>query len=130
MYFYHVLLFHGAIDQFPNLLEIQHDPTMDNIMFQKDLLKDWPTFHFLQCGWYFDYSKDNPPTLKIPLRENIESSFLETPASSTRRQAEGGRWKNISKGKGKLKEKGTKIPSFDVDQEAFVEVPFNQIVNL
>ncbi len=31
-YFYHVLLFHGAIDQPPNLVEIWHDPKVDYIM--------------------------------------------------------------------------------------------------
>ncbi len=40
MYFYHVLLFHGAIDQLPNFLEIWCDHKASGIMFQKDLLKD------------------------------------------------------------------------------------------
>ncbi len=55
---------------------------------------------------------------------------METLASSTRTHAESGRRKNISKGKGKLKEKGTKIPFFDVDQKAFVEILLNQTVGL
>jgi hypothetical protein len=46
MYFYHVLLFHGAIDQLPNLLDIWREPKVDSIMFQKDLLKDWLPPHF------------------------------------------------------------------------------------
>jgi hypothetical protein len=40
MYFYHVLLFHGAIDQLPNFQDIWHDLKADNIMLWKDLLKD------------------------------------------------------------------------------------------
>jgi hypothetical protein len=63
--------------------------------------------------------KDNTPTLEIPLRESIKPSFLETLASSTKTQVEGGRKEMASKGKGKLKEKVTKRPSSD----AFVKVP-------
>jgi hypothetical protein len=33
MYFYHVLLFHGAIDQLPLFMDIWHDPEVDSIMF-------------------------------------------------------------------------------------------------
>jgi hypothetical protein len=36
----HVLLFHGAIDQLPNLLEIWHDHKGGGIMFQKDFFED------------------------------------------------------------------------------------------
>jgi hypothetical protein len=46
------------------------------------------------------------------LRENIEPSFMETLASLVGTQVEGGRQKIASKGKGKLKEKVTKPPSF------------------
>jgi hypothetical protein len=66
--------------------------------------------------------KDNTPTLAIPLRENIEPSFMETFTNSVGTQVEGGRQKIISKGKGKLKEKVTDPPSYN----AFVEVPLNQ----
>jgi hypothetical protein len=62
-------------------------------MFQRDLLKDWHVPHLLQCGWYFDYSKDNTPTLEIPLRENIKPSFMETLANFVETQVEGGRQK-------------------------------------
>jgi len=34
------------------------------------------------------------------------------------------------KGKGRLKEKVTKPPSSDVDQDTFVEVPLNQTISL
>jgi len=60
-------------------------------MFKKDLFKDWPTSHLLQCGWYFNCLKDNTPTLDIPLRENIELFFMETLASFVRTHVEGGR---------------------------------------
>jgi hypothetical protein len=63
--------------------------------------------------------------LEIPLKENIEPSFMETFASSARTQIEGGRWKITSKEKGKLKEKMTEPPFFDVDQDAFVDVPLS-----
>jgi hypothetical protein len=99
-------------------------------MFEKDLLKDGPTSHLFQCGWYLDYPKDNTLTLGVPLRESIKSSFMETLASSTRTQVKGGRRKNASKGKGKLKEKVTKPPSSNVNQDAFVVVPLNQTVGL
>jgi hypothetical protein len=56
------------------------------------------------------------------MRESIKPFFMETLASSTKTQVEGGRWKMASKEKGKLKEKVTKPPSFDT----FVEVPLNQ----
>jgi len=62
------------------------------------------------------------------LRESIEPSFVETLASFTKTQVEGGRWKITSKGKGKLKEKVTEPPSFHANQVAFVEVPLNQIL--
>jgi hypothetical protein len=99
-------------------------------MFRKDLLKDSHASHLFQCGWYLDYSKDNTPTLEIPLKESIESSFMETLASSIGTHVEGGRWKNTSKGKGKLKEKVTKPLSSNVDQDAFIKVPLNQIIGL
>jgi hypothetical protein len=51
-------------------------------MFQKDLLKDWHVSHLFQCSWYLDYLKDSTPTLEIPSREIIESSFMKTFASS------------------------------------------------
>jgi hypothetical protein len=44
-------------------------------------------------------------------------------SSFTRTQVEGGKWKNISKGKMKLKEKGMGAPFLDANQEAFVNVP-------
>jgi hypothetical protein len=122
MYFYHVLLFHGAIDQLSNFLNSWCDPKVDNIMFQRDLLKDWLAPHLFQCGWYFNCPKNNTPTLEIPLKENIKPSFIEILASFAKTQVEGGRQKMASKGKGKLKEKVIKIPSFD----AFVEVILNQ----
>jgi hypothetical protein len=53
-------------------------PRVDNTMFQKDLLKDWHVSYLFNCSWYLDYLKDNTPTLGIPLREIIESSFMET----------------------------------------------------
>jgi hypothetical protein len=63
--------------------------------------------------------------LEIPSRENIKPSFMETLASFKGTQVEGGRQKIASKGKGKLKKKVIKPPSFDVDLDAFVEVPLN-----
>jgi hypothetical protein len=65
--------------------------------------------------------KDNTPTLEIPLRENIEPFFMETLTSFAKTQVEGGRQKMAFKGKGKLKEKVTKPPSFDT----FIKVPLN-----
>jgi hypothetical protein len=53
--------------------------------------------------------------LEIPLRENIEPSFMETLASYVETHVEDGRWKIASKGKGKLKEKVTKPPCFDAN---------------
>jgi hypothetical protein len=82
MYFYHVLLFHDAIDQLSNILDIWCDPKVDNIMFKKDLLKDWLASHLLQCGWYLDCLKDINPTLEIPLKENTKPFFMETFESS------------------------------------------------
>jgi hypothetical protein len=49
---------------------------------------------------------------------------METFTSSVGTQFQGGRRKIVCKGKGKLKEKMTKPPSF----YAFVEVPLNQIM--
>jgi hypothetical protein len=51
-------------------------------------------------------------------------------ASSIGTHVEGGRQKIVSKGKGKLKEKVTKPPSSNVDQDTFVEVPLNQTIGL
>ncbi len=47
--------------------------------------------------------------------------------SYARTHVEGGRWKNTYEGKGKLKEKKTEAPSSDVGQDAFIEVPLNQL---
>jgi hypothetical protein len=44
-------------------------------MFCKDLLKDWPTSHLLDYGWYFDYFKDCTPTSKISFCEINEPRF-------------------------------------------------------
>jgi len=85
-------------------------------MFQKDMLKHWPTSHLLQCGWYFNYPKNNTHTLETPLRESIEPSFKETLANSIGTHVEGGKRKIISKVKGKLKEKMIKPPSSDANQ--------------
>jgi hypothetical protein len=68
--------------------------------------------------------------LEILLRENIKPSFMETIASFVGTQVEVGRQKNVSKGKGKLKEKVTKPPSSNVDHDTFVEVPLNQTIGL
>ncbi len=120
--FYHVLLFHHAIDQLRNLLDIWHDLKVDNTMFQKDLFKDWLVPNLFKYGWYFDYLKDNTPTLEIPLKENIEPTFMETLVNFVETQVDGGRWKMTSKGKGKgkLKEKVIELPP----SYAFVE-PLN-----
>jgi hypothetical protein len=53
--------------------------------------------------------------LEIPFREIIEPFFMESLASFARTHVEGGRRKIASMGKGKLKEKVNKPPSFDVD---------------
>jgi hypothetical protein len=50
---------------------------------------------------------------------------MEILTSSIGTQVEGGKRKNISKGKGKLKEKKTKPPSSNVDQDVFIEVFLN-----
>ncbi len=55
---------------------------------------------------------------------------METFTSSARTQAEGGKQKNTSKGKGKLKDKVTQPPSSDVIQDAFVKVPLSQNISL
>ncbi len=129
-YFYHVLLFHGAIDKLPNLLDIWCDPKVDSTMLQKDMLKDSFTSHLFQCGWHLECSKDKTPTLEIPLKENIKSSFMEILASSKGTQVEGGRQKITSKDKQKLKKKMTEPFSFDEDQDAFVEVLLSQTTSL
>jgi hypothetical protein len=95
------------------------DPKVDNIMFRKDLFKDWLAPHLLHCGWYLNYPKDNTPTLEIPSRKSIEPAFMETLTSFVETQVEGGRWKVASKGKGKLKEKMVEPPSFDAFMEVF-----------
>jgi hypothetical protein len=91
-------------------------------MFQKDLFKDWLVPNLFKYGWYFDYLKDNTPTLEIPLKENIEPTFMETLVNFVETQVDGGRWKMTSKGKGKgkLKEKVIELPP----SYAFVE-PLN-----
>jgi hypothetical protein len=63
---------------------------------------------------------DNTFTLRIPLRERIEPSFMETLASFVRTHVEGGRQKITSKGKGKLKEKVIASPSSNTFVEALV----------
>jgi hypothetical protein len=55
---------------------------------------------------------------------------MEIFISYARTQVKGGRQKNISKGKGKLKDKMTKPPSFDLNQDTFVEVPLSQNICL
>ncbi len=55
---------------------------------------------------------------------------METLASSIGTHVKGGKWKNTSKGKGKLKEKMTKPPSSNVNQDAFIEVPLNHTIEI
>ncbi len=101
IYFYHVLLFHGTTHLLPNLLDIWRDLNVDNIMFWKDMFKDWPAPHLFQCGWYFNSPKNNTPTLEIPLRESIEPSFMET-FKLCRNIGWGWEAKNYFQGKGKI----------------------------
>jgi len=54
MFFYHVLLPEGAIDELPHMLWIWEDPKADNTMYCKDFLKDWSPNHLKDCGWYID----------------------------------------------------------------------------
>jgi hypothetical protein len=54
---------------------------------------------------------------------------MEIFISSAGTQVKGGRQKNTSKGKGKLKDKTTKPPSFDLNQDTFVEVPLSQNIS-
>jgi hypothetical protein len=64
------------------------------------------------------------------LRENIELYSMKTLTSFVGTHVEGGRQKNVSKGKGKLKEKMTKPPSSNANQDTFVEVPLNQTIGV
>jgi len=77
--------------------------------------------------WLFERQHPHP---RDSLEENITSSFMETLASSIGTHVKGGRWKNTSKGKGKLKEKMNKPPSSNVDQDAFIEVPLNHTIEI
>lgn len=63
----------------------------------------------------FWLSKRQHPSLEIPLKENIKLAFMENLANFKRTQVEGGKQKNILKGKHKSKEKGKGIPSSDVN---------------
>jgi len=55
---------------------------------------------------------------------------MKTLASFVGTHVEGGRQKNVSKGKGKLKEKIAKPPSSNANQDTFVEVPLNQTIGV
>jgi hypothetical protein len=59
------------------------------LCFRRTCSKSVLASHLLQCGWYLDCPKDSTPTLKIPLKENIKRSFMETFASSVGTQVEG-----------------------------------------
>jgi hypothetical protein len=67
----------GAIYEIPRLLEIWRDlKTDNNIMYRKDMLRDWTSTYFLDCAWYLDYLKENTPILEFETREKHELIFL------------------------------------------------------
>lgn len=66
-------------------------------MFHKILLKEWLPSHILECGWYLDCPKNNTPSSKIPLKENLELALMENLANFARTQVEGGKRKILYK---------------------------------
>jgi len=63
-------------------------------MFCKELLKDLKTLHLVNCGWYFDYLKENIPTSKFSLCEKNKTRILRNLAKvykclDARREKEG-----------------------------------------
>jgi hypothetical protein len=58
-----------AIFKIPKLLKMWKDPKIDNIMYMKDMLRDWSSPHLLDCGWYLDFLKENIPSLEFKIQE-------------------------------------------------------------
>jgi hypothetical protein len=87
-----------AIFKIPKLFKMWKDPKIDNIMYMKDMLRDWSSPHLLDCGWYLDFLKENIPSLEFKIQEKHEPRFFqglgalekETP---TKKRLEGGRRK-------------------------------------
>jgi hypothetical protein len=46
-------------------------------MYKKDMLRDLTPPHFLDCGWYLDFLKENIFPSKFEIREKHESRFLQ-----------------------------------------------------
>jgi hypothetical protein len=67
----------GAIFEISRLLKIWKDPKTNNIMYRKDMLRDWSSPHLLDCGWYLDYPNENTLSLEFGIRDKHEPRFLQ-----------------------------------------------------
>ncbi len=89
----------GAIFKIPQLLEIwrdpKTDPKTDNIMYMKDVLRDWSSPHLLDYGWYLNCLNVNTPPSKFEIWEKYEPTFLQglgalEKGTPTKKKMEGG----------------------------------------
>ncbi len=65
----------GAIFEIPRFFKIWRDSKTNNMMYRKDMSRDWNSPHFLDCGWYIDYLKENTPS-KFEIQKKHESRFV------------------------------------------------------
>jgi hypothetical protein len=70
-------------------------------MFHKELFKDQSSSHLVNYGWYFDYPKENTPTLEFSLHEKNEPRFQEILQTSISIQMQEGKRKGSTLGKRK-----------------------------
>jgi hypothetical protein len=64
------------IFEIPRLFKIWKDPKINNIMYKKDMFRDWISPHFLYYGWYLNCPKENIIPLEFEIQEKHELKFL------------------------------------------------------
>ncbi len=65
-YFFHVLFPAIAIEEIPQLFHIWNNPKLDNSMYKKKFLRDWPLFHLQH---YLDYPFDSTLVFERSLKK-------------------------------------------------------------
>jgi hypothetical protein len=86
-------------------LKIWRVPKSDNIMYQKDLFRDWTSSHLHDYTWYMNCPKDNTPPFEKEFWKKIDVSYLKRLASSEMEIRANGKKKVQDGAKKKAREK-------------------------
>ncbi len=104
-YFNFMLLQGSVICEILVHLKIWRVPKSDNIMYQKDLFRDWTSSHLHDYTWYMNCPKDNTPPFEKEFWKKIDVSYLKRLASSEMEIRANGKKKVQDGAKKKAREK-------------------------